>query len=280
MRTNQAKIPTLRSIEDARGGVDLEKVFNLSQLYELAAELKEDEHTQRMGHWHPSACGACKRAQVLQFLRRPATDEFSDRMQDIFDTGHAMHDMVQSKLEQLTGPLGKRGVGYEFVREVPYDPATDQLFQELHVGGTCDGILRIWNDSFEQRGTVEIKSQNDKRHKELLKLKLAWPRHLLQGHLYAYRNDTPIIWFFYLNKNDSKHEVRLHIFEWEIFDRAILYFVECNEFVASGELPPREESYLECKECPYRSMCDPGILKRKVTPHTSSRPIRPGRARL
>lgn len=264
------ELPTLRSIEDTKNGVDLEKVFNLAALYDLTLERDHSEHHARMGVWHPSACGMCKRAQVLQFTRVPPTNKTSPKLQGIFDMGHVLHDMVQGKLAQLGPALAQQGVRYEFQREVGYDPENDQLFQELKIGGTTDGVLRLWNDYFEQRGIVEIKSQNDDRHKKLLELPTAWPSHLLQAHIYAYRFDAPIIWVFYLNKNNAEREVKLHVFEWEIFDRAIVYFTECADYVDRGELPPREESWFECRECPYRAMCKPTILKHANLPKLST----------
>ena len=262
-KTDETEIPTLRTLEDAKGNVDLEKVFNLTALYDLAIDNGSSSHVARSGVWHPSATGMCKLSQVLQFTLVPPTDNVSKKLQRIFDMGHALHDLVQGKLASLGPKLHEQGIHYEYQNEVGYDRTTDKLFTELQIGGTADAIIRLWNDSFEQRGTVEIKSQNDERHNELLKAKGAWDKHLLQSHIYAYRFDTPIIWAFYINKNNAEPAVKLHLFEWEIFDRAIMYFSECADFVERGVLPPREESWFECRECRYRTMCKPAVLQRK-----------------
>ncbi len=68
---------------------------------------------------------------------------------------------------------------------------------------------------------------------------------------------------FYFNKNNSKREVRTQRCSHEIVDNAIHYFEMCGDFVARGELPPREEDYLRCSDCRYRTMCKPETLKRK-----------------
>jgi CRISPR/Cas system-associated exonuclease Cas4 (RecB family) len=256
----QPEVPTLRSIDDLGPHVDLEKVLNLNAVYTLGIDNSNDEHSERMGHWHPSSVGYCKRSQVLQFIRTPPTDKQSKRIKEIFEFGHMVHDLVQKRLESLAPHMLKAGLNYEFQREVKFDPETDALFLDFGIGGTTDGILRVWGPYFEQRGIVEIKSQGDERHKELEKMGTAWPNHLMQSHLYAFRFDCPIIWVFYINKNNSKREVRLHLFDQEIFDAAIVYFDECGDFVRRGELPPREETYFECKECQYRTLCRPKIL--------------------
>lgn len=265
-RPPQPKVPpTLRSIEDIRGSTDLDKVLDLAALYELGIDNSHDEHLARQGCWHPSSCGYCRRAQVLQFIRTPPTNRQSKRLKEIFEVGHHIHDIIQARFGKLGPILRARGLNYEFHKEVTYDPETDQLYLELDIGGTADGIVRLWNRDFEQRILLEAKSQGDDRHEKLLAMPTAWPNHLKQSHIYAYRFDLPLICVFYVNKNNQKRETRLQLFENKIFDEAILYFVECGDFVARGELPPREESWFECKECVYRKMCNPAVLRRKNT---------------
>lgn len=264
----EATPPSLRSIEDIRGNIDLEKVFALNALYELGIDNSNDEHLARQGVWHPSSVGHCRRAEVLQYIRTPPTDLQPKTLKELFEYGHAIHGLVQRRLGLLGPYLAARGVKYSFEAEVPFDPKTDQLFLEMGIGGTTDGILRIWNGSYEQRGIVEVKSQNDAFHLKLLKMDTAWPNHLMQAHLYAWRFDCPIIWVFYLNKSSVKRQVKTQLFEQKIFDAAILYFDECNDFVRRGQLPPREESYLACKDCQYRTLCKPPSLGRKNLPNT------------
>lgn len=261
----KAPIPTLRTLDDLDKPIDLEDVMNLSALYELGIDDSNDEHAARMGCWHPSSCGYCRRAQVLAYTRTKPTDKQSKRAKAVFEIGHMYHRLVQDRLEALGPVLEKRGLHYEFQREVGFDPKTDQLFLELHIAGTADGIMRIWNDSFEQRGLVEIKSQNEKFHTALLSMSTAFPNHLMQAHLYAWRFKLPLIYVFYLNKSSAKREVKTQLFQHEVFDTAVQYFSECNDYVRRGELPPREDNYLECSDCVYRTMCNPPALRRKNT---------------
>lgn len=259
----RGKIPTLRTIEDAKGFTDLDKVVNLAKLYELGIDNGHDEHNNRAGVWHPSSCGYCMRAQVLQYQKVAPTDRQSKYLKEIFEIGHLHHDVIQRRLASIGVAVKKHGLNYEFEKEVPYDPQSDQLFLEFGIGGTCDGLLRIWNAYFEQRGVLEAKSQSNDRHEKLQQMPSAWPTHLLQAHVYAYRFNVPLIWVFYTNKNNQKRDIRVQLYNEEIFDAALAYFVTAADFVERGELPPREESWFECKECVYRTLCQPAVLKKK-----------------
>lgn len=259
--------PSLRTLEDLSKTIDLEKVLDLAKLYELGIDDSHDEHIARMGVFHPSAAGTCRRREVLSFTYVQPTDRVSKKMKAIFEIGHAIHDLVQTRLEGLGPRLVRYGLQYEFQREVPYDPETDQLFLELSIGGTTDGLLRIWNAVFEQRGVVEIKSQSHDKHeemaKEALKTGKALKPHLMQSHIYAWRFKLPLIWVFYYNKNNSKWQAIPHLFETQIFDDAIVWFAECLDYATRGELPPRDEAWFLCKECPYRTLCKPKILQQR-----------------
>jgi CRISPR/Cas system-associated exonuclease Cas4 (RecB family) len=259
----QPKIPTLRSLEDLKQSPDLEKVFNLSVLYALTIDTSLQETLDRQGCFHPSACGMCRRAQVFHFIRTPPTDRQSKRVKEIFKLGHVIHDVVQSALERVPQHVDQLGLQAEFQREVPCNRETDALYLDYQIAGTCDGILRLWNDTFEQRGTVEIKSSGDEKFKEVKEQAVGFKNHLMQAHLYAFRFDTPIIWMFYYSKNNSLRDVKSMFFDHQIFDEAVTFFYELQGFLARGQIPPRDESYLECGDCVYRSLCDPIVLKSK-----------------
>jgi hypothetical protein len=130
-------------------------------------------------------------------------------------------------------------------------------------------LLSFVAPDWEQHGVVEVKSINDKRFDALLKMTGVYPSNLMQAHLYAWRFQLPIIWVWYYCKDNSKREVRPFFFSTAIFDEALNYFVECGDFVTRGELPPREESYFECSDCVYRTMCGPKILARKAAAHAA-----------
>ena len=259
-----SRVPTLRTLDDAGPHVDLDQVFNLSKLYARTIDTSHDETIARMGVWHPSAAGMCKRAQVLQYTRVMPTDRQSRHVKEIFKIGHVIHDLVQTALEKTPAVMQPYGVNVEVQREAPCNRETDTLFLKYGIAGTADMLLRLHNDLFEQRGVVEIKSIGDEKFKEVKKQESPLTPHLMQANVYAYRFDCPIIWMFYFNKNNQKREVFTLMFDLFYFDLAIGYFEECADFVTRGQLPPRQEDYLHCSDCVYRSMCDPVILRART----------------
>lgn len=256
--------PTLRSIQDLRQGtIDPEAIFDLSKMYGMTVNPTSDEQIARQGCWHPSSCGECKRREVLQFNRVLPTDTHSPDLEQIFEIGHMGHRIVQRRLKLVAEVAREHGVEFTFDDEVGFDPATDTLFLEMGVGGTCDGIAVFRGEGFEHRATIEIKTiSGGEPWKRLIKRDKPIHKHLLQAHLYAYRNDTPIIYLFYVNKSTGKRKVFPILYDEKLLDEALEYFAACNGYVARGEIPPREEDYFGCKECSYRTMCKPEILNR------------------
>lgn len=213
----------------------------------------------RSGEFHPSAIGYCGKRQVLGFMGVQGVETIDARSFDIFDVGHAVHHLIQGRLEHpgLHELMHRRGMTFEFVREVRFDPASDELFRELRLGGTTDGLTRIVTTASKQRAVIEIKSIGDDGFK---KLNGPMESHLQQAHLYAYRFDCPVIYVWYFNKNNSDHVVYPVIFNWKIFDTAVQKLVALNGHIDAGTVPEREESYMECKNCEFRDMCKPAVL--------------------
>ena len=258
----KGKEETLRTIADLKPGLDpKEAIADLDAMYMTALDNSNDEHVARQGVLHPSSVGYCKRANVYQRLGTPPSDRRSKEFIEIVTMGHLVHDILQHRLEQLTHTLAKFGINAEFQREVPCDKANDALYKSLRLAGTCDGILRLWTDKWEQRGVVEIKSINDEGFKEMELAELAQRNHRMQSHIYAYRFNTPIIWVWYYNKNNGKRELKPTLFDEATYLAAVDYFIELDDYARRGELPPGDESWFECKECVYRTKCDPAVLR-------------------
>ena len=256
---------TAASIADTPGLVKAD-AFDLEGAY--IQMLKETTRDNRQGHFHPSAIGACGRRNVYEYICAPAIATTDPDDLEVFDMGHAVHGLVQGKLAKLGVSLATKGVGYSFREEVRFDPQTDVLYQDLHVGGTTDGILEIWTDTWKQRGILEVKSIKDENF-----TKLRGPKedHVMQAHIYAKRFDCPIIWIWYFNKNTSERKVYTVIFQQEIFERAVTKYALWLSHAESGTLPDREESFYICPRCEYREVCKPPSLtkvRRKLNPTT------------
>ncbi len=153
-----------------------------------------------------------------------------------------------------------RGIFYEFEKEVPYDPATDKLYVDFGIGGTCDGVMRVWvPGEWEQRGVVEVKSIKDKNYD---KLKGPKEDHVMQAHLYSYRFDCPIMWIWYYNKNTSHRRVFPVVFNEDVLHEALSRYEVMLNHVDKGTLPDREESWWACPRCEYRDECKPAIVRK------------------
>jgi CRISPR/Cas system-associated exonuclease Cas4 (RecB family) len=237
-----------------------ENIFDLEGAYIDA--LRKKPRDNRQGHFHPSAVGMCGRRNVYEFIRTPAIQTIEPDDLEIFYMGHAVHSLVQGKLAELAKTLKPKKIGYEFQAEVRYDPATDKLYNELRIGGTTDGILEIWTDTWKQRGILEIKSINSKGFD-----KLAGPKkdHVLQAHIYAYRFDCPVMWIWYFNKDTSRRKVYPLVYSPSLLNEALAKYEDWYIHATQGTLPSREESFFACPRCEYRNACQPESLT-KIRP--------------
>ncbi len=231
-------------------------VFDLDSLYSKAILSKKNDDS-RQGVFHPSAVGGCRRASVYEYIRAPFLEDPDEESQEIFELGHHIHDIIQSRLEHSTTIPGITNLNVEFTREVSYDAETDLLHRDMGIGGTTDGILRVWTPEWEQRGVLEAKSIATDGFD---RLKGPDKKHLMQAHLYCYRYDLPVMWIFYYNKNNSKRQIYSRVFDPKIFDEAVEYFAGLMDHVQLGTLPPRDESFYICPRCKYRDLCKPNVL--------------------
>jgi hypothetical protein len=235
-------------------------IFDLEDAYVDA--LRNKPRDNRQGHFHPSAVGMCGRRNVYEFIRTPAIQTIEPDDLEIFDMGHAVHGLVQGKLEELGKSLSAKNIQYSFRSEVRYDPATDKLYNELKIGGTTDGILEIWTDTWKQRGILEVKSINNKNFEALRGPK---KDHVLQAHIYAYRFDCPVMWIWYFNKDTSRRKVYPLVYDQSLLDEALNKYETWYLHAVAGTLPPREESFFACPRCEYRNACQPETLS-KIRP--------------
>lgn len=237
-----------------------ELLFDLDQAYgDLVTSVPRDD---RSGVFHPSAIGFCGRRSVYEYLGYDAQNNFEEADLEIFDMGHSVHDLVQGKLTKLAAVLEPRGIQIEFQAEVSR-PDIDVLYDDLGCGGTTDGLLKIWKPlKWTQRSVLEIKSMKEDFFDQL---KAPKEDHLMQAHLYAFRFDCPIIYFWYYNKNTSRRKVYPVVFDNEIFQAAIERLTSWKDFADRGELPPREESWYGCPRCSYNHHCKPATLSRMTS---------------
>jgi len=236
-----------------------EDIFDLESAYVLALSERPADNT-RQGCFHPSEVGWCRRRAVYGYIRAPSVHTVDPDAVEIFDLGHAIHELVGKKLESVAKVLKPKNIGSELKREVKFDPKWDKLFSDLGIGGTTDGILRVWADTWEQRSIIEAKSVNRRNFEIILGQNHPKKEHLMQAHLYAYRYDCPIIYVWYYCKDNSKRCVFPSLFDRNVFNEAISYFEVLLKHVEAGTLPDRDEDFFECPRCQYREICNPDLL--------------------
>lgn len=249
------------AIEDAPA-LEPKDIFDVEALYREHVLSTPRETEARQGYFHPSAIGACARRNVYEFTRADVGGghEFED--QETYDMGHAVHDIVQTKLEKAAPMMRARGWAYTFIREIPFDKTTDLLFLDYGLGGTTDGVLEVTSpDGVSQRILVEIKSINQDNFD---KLKAAKPDHIEQAMIYAKRFDCPIICVLYYNKNKSKMKVYYYAFSQDVLNFVLERVSGWLQHVFAGTLPDREEDWYMCPRCEYREICEPTIIKKKT----------------
>lgn len=252
-------------------------IFDLEGAYTLALATVERDDS-RQGYFHPSGVGACRRKQVYEYIRTPFIPTLDPESIEIFDLGHAIHELLGRKFADVERVLKPKNIGYSLNLEVPFDPKVDRLFTDLGIGGTCDAVLEVWSDTWRQRAVIETKSINGTNFEKLNAPKL---EHLMQGHLYAYRFDCPIIYNWYYCKNNSKRRVYASLFDHSVFSQAISYFEQLLRHVEAGTLPDRDEDFYNCPRCEYREVCQPSVMVklRKKNDNTAMAQIR-GKGRL
>lgn len=242
---------------DAANITDIDsEVFDLEAAYVewVETELRDN----RQGVFHPSAVGGCARRNVYEYIGTPRVYMDTAKDMEIFRIGHAIHHIVQTILADLDRVLTPRGIDFTFRPEYSFDPNSDYMYADFGVGGTCDGLLELVHEDWSQRSILEVKSIKDDNFNSLRGPK---PDHQMQANLYAFRFDTPIIYYWYYNKNTSDRKVYRRKADDQILDKALARFAEQKAHADAGTLPPREESFFICPRCEYGHVCQPATLQ-------------------
>lgn len=191
---------------------------------------------------HPSSFGpdACLQRVWYDLVGElPEIGNFEPKTLMIFQTGHAVHDLVQGLLKDM---FGRR-----FQAEVP------ARIPELYITGSCDGVLEL--DS--ARAGLEIKSINDKGFRALSGPKLP---HLWQATTYSKALDLPFMVYLYFNKNTSdlvEYVIPFNPTTWELVEGMAEEVINAPD---NGPGPVRPNNAgpigrFTCRDCPYNHGC-------------------------
>jgi len=187
---------------------------------------------RRMGVYHPSSLGKCKRNLYydrtgVQPIRCNTIDQ-----QVIFQMGHATHWWVQNLF---------KGFSKDFEDEVV------ARNDELGIGGSCDGV-------FTAKGWIlEIKSIGDSSFSSLVR---PIPEHVEQVHAYMVALRIPRAQLLYVNRNNGSRQ-RFRIFFSDKIWSKVLADIEEVEQAIENEQPPERKVDFFCRSCKFSYVCQP-----------------------
>ena len=198
-------------------------------------ESNNEPWTRTTGAYHPSSLspGACLRALWYDRTGEQPESNIPSDLRMLFDIGHALHDMVQSKLEKEFD---------DFVSEVSVK------HEALHLVGHCDGVFR------EKDWVLEIKTVGESVYKNLIRPK---KEHVYQVHCYMFALDIPRTQLLYLNRANGNMKQFIVDFDNEVFTEIANLIKSVEVFVEKNETPPPQPNKWVCRSCKFQHVCKP-----------------------
>lgn len=194
-------------------------------------------------------------------------EEFSGRMQRLFNRGHKEEDRF---IEWL------RGIGVEVIQT---DSAGKQMRMSAiggHFGGSCDGHLFMARYQFDDVVLVEMKTYGVKSFNKLKEegVQKAKPQHWSQMCVYGVGFNIRYAVYIAICKDTD--EIWIEVFELDPSHGNEL-LTKAHRIIVSAEPPPRlsdNPSFFECKWCPAHRICHTGeALERNCRSCRHSSPI-------
>lgn len=219
--------------EDPEKGKD----FDVTDLYRSAIMAENDrEWSRKVACYHPSAIGGCKRA--LYYDRTGAEPKSCWDFQTLmyFQLGHALHDMVQGTLSEVSGEN--------------FQAETTIEFKELNIYGHCDGVFA------SEDWVLEIKTAGSSTYNSLMRPK---GDHIRQTHCYMAALDIPRTQIVYVNRDSGQMKSFNIYFDENIWAGIVGVIADVEECVTSEVPPAREVSRYVCRTCKFKHICEPDI---------------------
>ena len=212
--------------------------FDVKQELERIHEEENKKPWDRTLHaYHPSSLSpsACKRSIWYDRTGEQPISRIPADLRMLFDMGHALHDMIQDKL-QKSFP--------DFTSEVPVS------FDDLHISGHCDGVFK------DKEWVLEIKTVGESVYRNLIRPK---EEHVYQIHAYMFALDIPRCQLLYVNRATGAMRLFRVKFDNSIWEniKDIIRFVE--DSVKTGTAPAREVNKWICRTCKFYHVCKPDL---------------------
>ena len=242
----------------------------LSTMYDDFLDNFPNDAHERAPGIHASDINSCVRRSVYCLTKIERRQQISRHWQKRFQTGHAIHGMVQSQMKRMAiVENAKRqaetlaydnGWHLSFEDEVKVSPKHQKLAEYYQLHSSCDGVFSFRHNPGEEpflRIGLEIKTESPDGFAGLRAPK---SYHVQQMHLYMAALDLPLAWFFYFNKgnqnNTGSEAPWLITFDPAVWKRLELRIHSALEAEKTGQLPPREEG-VHCEFCPWSWTCEP-----------------------
>ncbi len=209
---------------------DVTKAFRNNVLAE-----NDKEWSRKTGCYHPSAISGCKRALYYDRIGTEPKSCWNFETLMFFDLGHALHDMVQKRLED----------------ELPgFQPEVTVSFEELKLYGHCDGVFG------EQDWVLEIKTTGSSTFNSMIRPK---SDHVKQIHCYMAGLDIPRCQLVYVNRDNGLLKKFNVYWDDEVWQGIVETISSIEEAVKNNEPPLREISRWTCRTCKFKHECKPDI---------------------
>jgi len=233
MTKKKFKIPERCLREEAP---EWDKSFDvINALDTLHEEMNKEEWSRKTNVYHPSSLnpGACKRAVWYDRTGEEPESRIPADLRMLFDMGHALHDMIQSKLEKKFD---------DFKSEVPVN------FEDLHIAGHCDGVF------YDKEWVLEIKTVGESVYRNLTKPKVD---HIYQIHAYMFALDIPRCQLLYVNRATGSMRLFKIKFENSVWEDVLDVIKHVEGHIEKGTEPPREPDKWVCRTCKFAHVCNP-----------------------
>lgn len=126
-------------------------------------------------------------------------------------------------------------------------------FSDGKIGGNCDGFIEIDGIHY----LLEIKSANDKRFNDMVKLgiKISDPTYYYQVQVYMKYFELDCCYFYVINKNNQDHYAEYIKYSAIDADYIINRAKEIAEMNSEPDRKYMSSSFYKCKFCDYRERC-------------------------
>ena len=208
------------------------------------------------GLFHPSSIGYCSRKIQYHHLGEHPVKKIPSSTMSIFEMGHAVHDMLQSRLTKVLESRFSSLDGYDFLLTVETPINNTPFAVENGIAGSADGLIMIFTKDGDRAVNIiyEAKSISTKGWTKLTSPMI---KHRMQASVYAECLEAQYILFEYFCKDNARSKWYLVDIDRAALASAISQMDKVRSATEKLKMVPREGSSYECSDCAYLEVCMP-----------------------